>query len=246
MLAHHRAEAGEAEAAAALYLRAGKRSAARSAFREARAHLARGLALLPNVPEERAARRLEAGLRISLGAVAISDEGLGSAESGRAFGRAVELCRGLGEDALLAVALVGLWSYRLQGGHLSEALWHAEEAVEVARGEAGGEHWSLSLAAFGSNLHLIGRSDPAQSALEEATTCAGSYDPGIGAVSGGSLAQPYLARVLACLGALERSAAHAAEAIERARRAGHLPSLAHALVVGCTQAQLQHLDFASG
>jgi hypothetical protein len=47
-----------------------------------------------------------------------------------------------------------------------------------------------------------------------------------------------LTRLLAGLGALDRSAAHACEAIERARRAGHLRSLANALVVGCAQASL--------
>ncbi len=52
-------------------------------------------------------RRLEVGLQIALGNVAVAAEGLGSAETGRAFGRAVELCRGLGGDAPLAWALRG-------------------------------------------------------------------------------------------------------------------------------------------
>jgi hypothetical protein len=105
LLAYHRAEAGVAEAAAARYLRAGDRSAARSATREARAHPARGLALLPGVPDYAAARRLEAGPRIAVGNVAVADQGLGSAETGQAFARAVELCRGLGDGAPLAWAL---------------------------------------------------------------------------------------------------------------------------------------------
>ena len=65
-----------------------------------------------------------------------------------------------------------------------------------------------------------------------------SYDPGTAAISGGSLAQSFLARLLAGLGALERSVVIASEAIERARRAGHLASLANALVGSCTQAWL--------
>ena len=174
VLAHHRAEAGQAEAAAALYLRAGERSAARSALREARAHLARGLALLPGVTDEAAARRLEAGLRIALGNVAITDQGLGSAESERAFGRAVELCRGLGEAAPLARALWGLWTHRLHAGDLSGALRLAEEAVEVARPERGAaKQRSRSLAALGAVLHLLGRSEPARAALEEAAAAEG-------------------------------------------------------------------------
>src|SRR5206468_3087845 len=79
MLAQHQAEAGELEIAIVLYERAGNRAGARSAFREARAHLGRALALLPALPDD-AARRLEPGLRIALGNVAVAVDGLGAAE----------------------------------------------------------------------------------------------------------------------------------------------------------------------
>ena len=62
LLARHWAEAREPVVAAALYLRAGRRATARSAMQEARAHLSRGLALLPVVADE-ATRRLEAELQ---------------------------------------------------------------------------------------------------------------------------------------------------------------------------------------
>jgi predicted ATPase len=75
MLAHHRAEAGEAEAAIALYLRAGERCTARAAFSEARAHLARGMALLPRLADDATARWSEASLLAALGSVAFSDVG---------------------------------------------------------------------------------------------------------------------------------------------------------------------------
>jgi predicted ATPase len=238
VLALHRAEAGEAQAAAVLYLRAAERASARSAMREARAHVAHGLGLLRGVPEGEAGRRLEAELQIALGDVAIADAGLGSAETGRAFGRAVEICRALEEGALLARALWGLWSYRLHAGDLAGALPLAEEAVELARRQDAADQRWRSLAALGTTRYYRGQSDLARPALEAATVGPGAYGAGTGGVSGGSVAQSMLARLLAGLGALDQSVGHASETIERARRAGHLPSLANALVVGCAQACL--------
>jgi tetratricopeptide (TPR) repeat protein len=237
VLAHHWAEAGEAETAAAHYLRAGERAAARPAMREARAHLARGLALLPAVREE-AARRLEVGLQIALGNVAVAAEGLGAAETGRAFGRAVELCRGLGGDAPLAWALRGLWTYKLHTGDLAGALRLAEEAVELARRRGAPSQRQVSLCILGVTQYLLGRYDLARPLLQAAAAGPDAFEVIAGTISGGSLAQSFLMRVLPVLGALERSAALTAEAIERARQVGHLPSLADMLIGCCTQAWL--------
>lgn len=238
VLAHHWAEAGVAEAAVEHYLRAGQRSATRSAVQEARAHLARGLALLPGVPQGKTARRLEAGLQFGLGHVAFLTEGPCSAEVARACGRTAELCRGLGEDALLARALTGLWSYRVHAGDLSGALLAAEEAVTTARGQDASDlRWVLP-AALGMTQHLRGRSDLARPVLEAAAAGSGAHETGDMVISGGSIAQTFLARLLAKTGALDRSAAHAAEAIEQARRAGNLSSLLNALVLCCVQAWL--------
>jgi class 3 adenylate cyclase/tetratricopeptide (TPR) repeat protein len=235
VLAHHNAEAGAAEAATALYLRAGQRSAARSAFREARAHLARGLALLPQVPGEKTARRLEARLQIALGNVEYARGGMGSAEVKHAFERAVELCRELDEGSLLIQALWGLWAVRLPVGDFLEALHVTEEAVAVARQHGSGEQMSRALSTLGAMQWSLGWNELARSSLEEALAIEGAFEVSTGAVSGGAMAGPMLGRALACMGLLERSVAVTLEAIERTRRAGHLLSLANALSVSCTQ-----------
>jgi predicted ATPase len=111
--------------------------------------------------------------------------------------------------------------------------------VEAARRQGPSAQRLQLLASLGWAQHFLGRSDLARATLEEAAAAGeGSYDPGAGAYSAGTAAQAFLARLLACLGALDLSAAHAAEAVERARRAGHLPSLAVALSIGCNQAWL--------
>jgi tetratricopeptide (TPR) repeat protein len=178
------------------------------------------------VPEEAGRRRLEAALCVALGNVAIVSAGHGSGEAGRAYERAAELCRGLGEDELLATALWGLWNHRTFTGDLAGALPLAEEVVGLARQRgAAPDQLSRSLCVLGISHYLLGRLDLAKPLFEEAASGPGSYDPGAGPVSGGSFAQGFLARMLAGLGELDRAAALAADAVERARRAGHLPSL---------------------
>ena len=166
VLAHHRAEAGEAEMAAALYLRAGERAAERAAFREARAHLTGALALLPGMADEMTARRLEAGLRTALGHVAILEEGLGSAAAGRALGHAVQLCRGLGDDAFLAQTLRVLGAHSLFTGDSARAQQFLEEAVEITRRQGASERRRETSVGLGIIHYLRGRSDLAQPVLE--------------------------------------------------------------------------------
>ncbi len=85
VLAQHRAEAGETEAAVALYQRAGERSAARAAFREARAHLARGYG--PAVGRGRRGNGAATGGRVAGRARQRGDDGRGAgvARSARGF-----------------------------------------------------------------------------------------------------------------------------------------------------------------
>ncbi|MFC7477919.1 AAA family ATPase [Dankookia sp. GCM10030260] len=239
LLARHRAEAGEAEAAAALYLRAAERAAARSALREARAHLARGLALLPGVADADAAQRLEVGLLTVRGNVANADAGLGSAESGRAFGRAVALCRASGEEgAPLARALCGLWTHRLHAGDFAEAARLAEAAVRAARRGGGPGLRRSALAALGSTRCLMGEHAAAAPPLREVLADPDAFEvgPWTGSASAGSLAQVFLCRVLLATSALDRSAAHAAEVLARTAGRGHLASRATALAGCCAHA----------
>lgn len=234
VLAHHHAEAGEALAAIALYQHAGERATVRWTFHEARAHFTCALDLLPSVLDVEAARRLEAGLLIGLGTVGLAATGLGSTESGRAFGRAVELCRALGEGAPLAQALWGLWAHRLHVGDLLDALELAQESLEVARRAGSEQQLARSYAALGSTQQFLAHTDPAHSSLKTAVSGEGTFHANTAAVSSGAMAGPMLGRVLAAMGALDQSAAVTWRGVQGAREAGHLHSLANALTGACT------------
>ncbi len=187
---------------------------------------------------------MEAELLEALGSVALVDAGHASAEAGRAFARAVELCRSLGGGAPLAAAGLGLWIHRLSVGDLAGALELADEAVALAREQLAREQpaaagLARALAALGMTHSLRARPDLARPLFEEVLADPDAYDPAArGGWSGGSVSQGCLARVLAMGGALEQSAAHAVEAIERTRRAGHLTSLVAALATCCGVAWL--------
>ena len=88
LLAHHRTGAGETELAVAQWLKAGRRSAARSAHAEAIAYIGQGLTLLGALPEtpERDDREME--LHFARAGSLIATKGFAAPELVEAYSRA--------------------------------------------------------------------------------------------------------------------------------------------------------------
>ncbi|MGK5643496.1 hypothetical protein ACSNOK_35485, partial [Streptomyces sp. URMC 126] len=80
-----------------------------------------GLALLEGLPAGRERERRELGLQLALGQASIAAKGFAAAETGRAYARACELCRGLGDVPELFPALYGLSVFHFQRGELGTA-----------------------------------------------------------------------------------------------------------------------------
>src|SRR4051794_16061313 len=97
-VAHHLTEAGLPGPAATWWLEAGLLAAARSAYVEAVRDLRRGLDVLADVPPTRERAGRELGLWRALGAALAVVRGYAGPEVGGAFGRALTLCRELGDD----------------------------------------------------------------------------------------------------------------------------------------------------
>lgn len=112
LLAHHFEAAANPLEAARYRSLAGERALARCAYVEALHHLSRGIALLEQVADAGARRRLELELLTTRGSVFFSTRGYGAEEVERDFARAYELCESLGEDIPLKI-LNGVWSVRL-------------------------------------------------------------------------------------------------------------------------------------
>ena len=127
LLARHCAEAGLAEQAVDYWQRAGQRALARSAMAEAVAQLTRGLEALAGLPDGPERQRRELGLQLALGQALIAAKGFAAPETGRAYARARELCRELGDVPELFPALYGRFVRPLP----------ARRAGRGARGRAG-------------------------------------------------------------------------------------------------------------
>src|SRR5262249_44236171 len=101
LLAHHYTEAGLIEQAIPYWQQAGERATQRSAYVEAISHLTRGLELLKTLPDAPEHAQQELTLQVTLGAPLIAIKGYTAPEVEKAYTRALELCRCLGETPQL-------------------------------------------------------------------------------------------------------------------------------------------------
>jgi predicted ATPase/class 3 adenylate cyclase len=109
LVAHHWTEAGNAERAVAGWLAAGQRASERSEYREAIAHLSRGLELIRSLSDADEQRSRELTLLLALGPPLIMAEGAGTPLVARVYARALELCAAIPESALHFAAHWGWW-----------------------------------------------------------------------------------------------------------------------------------------
>ena len=134
VLARHSAEAGMTEKAVTYWHEAGRLAVRRSAMAEAAAHFATALELLARCPAGPDRSWMELELQLGLGAALNTIRGWASAEMGRAYAQARELCREPGGEPLLASALYGLWVFHLNRAEMDAALEVAEELLGLTAG----------------------------------------------------------------------------------------------------------------
>jgi tetratricopeptide (TPR) repeat protein len=147
-LARHFEEAGIPGKAAAYRLQAGNRAHRLSAHQEAAAHLTRGLKLLASLPPGPKRMELELDLQTSLGTTLIATQGYASPEVKRAYARARELCRALGDPPQVIPVLFGLCLFYMMHGELGKARDEGERLLQLAQhaGDVGyvmGVHFPL-------------------------------------------------------------------------------------------------------
>jgi len=97
LLAHHCTEAGLSGKAVEYWYQAGRLASERAALAEAIGHFGKALDLLGTFPEPSARMQREIDLQIALGGALIAAKGHASPETGRAYARAGELCREVGD-----------------------------------------------------------------------------------------------------------------------------------------------------
>ena len=136
LLAHHRTGAGETGQAVAQWLKAGQRSAARSAHAEAIAYIGQGLALLGTLPEtpERDDREME--LRFVRAGSVIATKGFVAPELVEDYSRVRDLAEQRNDANNQFAALWGLHIGQIQGLRFEEAHGLSDKLLTLTRGSA--------------------------------------------------------------------------------------------------------------
>ena len=173
-LARHFQAAGLVPKAVDYLIQAGNKAVRLSANEEAIAHFRQGLALLETVPETPEHAQQELTLQMSMGAPLVATQGYGAPDVERAFGRARELCRQVGETPQLGPAVWGLKAFYHLRAQYQTALELVEQCLTIARRTADaallvGAHMSM-----GTTLTHLGKFAPARAHYEQGIA---HYDP---------------------------------------------------------------------
>jgi predicted ATPase len=162
--------------AAQYYLVASRQANRVFADREAAALAERGLVQVRMLEASPERDSLELEIQLALGVALRATKGFGHPETGKAYLRARDLCKSLGEDPRLLSVLFGVWEFYQNQGNYAAALETGQQmlALAASSGDAG-----QVVAANGSmtdNLLCIG--DPV-AASEHAAQAMASYDPDV-------------------------------------------------------------------
>jgi predicted ATPase len=242
LLAQHCTEAGLVEQAVEYRLRAGQQALARSATAEAVAQLSRGLELLAGLPDSPERRRREVGLQLGLGPALIAAKGFAAPETGRAYARACELCRELGDTRRLFPALFGQAAVHWQRAEVAAMQEVARELLRSAEEQGDATAEVVGHRLLGNSSFQLGRLAESRAhseagiALYDATRDLNSRFAY--ALDSRVICLHWLSHALLTLGYPSQARARSGEAIAAARPLAHPNTMSQALVSDCTLHQL--------
>ncbi|MGW1423371.1 AAA family ATPase [Bradyrhizobium manausense] len=167
LLAHHFTEAGQAEIAISYWLKAGRRSAERSADQEAVRHLRRGLEMLMTLPHSTQKDQQELDFQLALGTPLAAQHGYGNPLVGAARDRAIALCEELGDMQHLLPSLYGQYGYCIASGRIPKALEYSERCQSLAAHTGDRVARLIAHRAMGASLLELGEFEAAKAQLEQ-------------------------------------------------------------------------------
>jgi predicted ATPase len=242
ILAHHATRAGLADKAMHYWRLAGEQALARSATAEAVAQLDRGLELLVCLPDSPERQRLELGLQLVMGPALIAARGFAAPETGRAYARACELCRELGDIPKLLPALYGQSVVHWQRAELAAAHEGAGELLRLAEEQGDAAAEVVGHRTLGTFLFHLGRLAESHAHSESGLAL---YDPVrdrnsrfVYAIDSRVVCLLWLSQALLALGYPEQAQVRQGEALATARELAHPNTIAQALFCDWTLHQL--------
>ncbi|HEX5796388.1 MAG TPA: AAA family ATPase, partial [Geminicoccaceae bacterium] len=248
LIAHHCTEAGLDEEAVEFWREAGELAMARSAAKEAVAHLTSALQVLAKFPDGPHRNRTEAGLQISLGAALIAARSFAAPETGQAYERAWQLCRRLDDGPQQMQALFGRWIHLVARAELEQCQAVAGDMLRLAEGRNDAGLMLVAYRALANTEFFAGDLAAARGHAEQALA---AFDPrrhgGLASLYSADphvLCAYFLAHSLLRLGYPEQARGHARQALSRARELAHAVTLANAVHHDCLFHQLDRNPLA--
>ena len=168
VVAEHFRAANDVNNAVDYLVRAAKLSARRSGFVEAIAQMERALSLLGTQPRSTERLRLELSVERTLGGIYAEYRGFSSAECGRAYTTALDLCRELGDAPEIFSVLSGLGSFEITRSGFAKCRALAEECLSRAAAQQTKPPFVMGHLLLGGTLFLTGQLEAARGHLEEA------------------------------------------------------------------------------
>jgi class 3 adenylate cyclase/predicted ATPase len=233
LVARHCAEAGLAEKAVLYWRRAGEQAMARSAMKEAVAHLRKGLGVLSTLPDGLSRRQQELDLHIALRPALAATKGYSAPDVGETIARARALAEQADRSEYVVSLLYGQWAFHLIRSEHKLALLVAEQLEKVGEARNDVAAQLQGRVANAVTRLLLGEFVAARALLEQ---CQGLRDPAHRAVGAGLSLDPYaamlqyLAVTLAYLGYIDQARKRLNEGLSEAHRVSHFQTLAEVLI----------------
>jgi len=243
LLARHYTEAGLLLRAIPYWQQAGQRAFARSAEREAMAHLQKGLELLNSLPDSPEHDAQELTLLVTLGPALMAIKGYAAAEVAATYARARALSQRVGETPELFPALLGLATYYLMHGEFHAAHELGEQLLHLAHREQDSALFVEAHHILGTTLFHLGDLPAAREHLEQGVARYDlqqhrflafryGHDPGVFCLC-------YLVRLLWFLGYPEQALQYSRRALALAHEIRHPFSSTLAATFAALVAQLR-------
>jgi class 3 adenylate cyclase/predicted ATPase len=233
LLAQHYNGAGLTNEALGYWLKAGQRALARSAYREALAHINTAMAMLKDLPEGTERDQHELALQTLLGRISLATKGFSAAATGTAYARARELCSRLGETRQIFPVLYGIWTFHMVRADHATAMEVAQECLQRAHHSEDTAALLMGYRIVGSSYFIAGDCKAAREHLEKALTL---YRPHMHNDSVFDYGNDYktgildfLSQTLFALGYPDQAQAIATEALHHAEQLDHAYTLGYAL-----------------
>jgi class 3 adenylate cyclase/predicted ATPase len=231
LVAHHWTEAGVIDRGVTGWLTAGQRASQRSEYREAIAHLRRGLELIPRLGDAHAQRERELALLLALGPALITTEGGGTSQVAAVYARALELCDAKTESPAHFVAQWGAWRISMNhatGRQRADKLLHLAQRIGEPELLVQAHHcqWA-TLYMLGAHAECCRHIEAGLSVYDSKhdrsdSALYGSHDARVCGLGEGALAQWMLGRADSALGYMRSSLSWADEL-------AHVGSRVHAM-----------------